>query len=417
MFTNDEVKSALNRIQSFIIKSPCIYSSVLSQITGAELFLKLENLQSTGSFKERGALSFLSCHDFSKRKTVIAASAGNHAQAVARHAPRFGVLARIIMPKLTSNIKVMQTKNYGAEVILEGDDYDQAFQAALEMSHDLNAPYIHAYNDRDVIIGQATIAHEILEQIGLPDYIYVPLGGGGLISGIAQYMHNAALPTKIVGIEAKSIESMALALRKGSPQKIRSGGSIAEGIAVRRVGELTYEICARLKPFLLSVDDSEIEKAIMFLLERQKIVVEGAGAAALAGLLSEPTKAELKGKRVVLIISGGNIDLSLLSRLSTKALIDSKRLSRLSLTISDNPGSLAALLNHITRLQGNIIDIEHERHFAQLKWNEVHVNLIVETKDAQHETSMLSALRAEGFDVRNYSKESAFGGSGGTIRE
>ncbi len=401
MFRNEDVEAAYSRIKNDIILSPCLFSPWLSKATGAQVFLKLENMQQTGSFKERGALNFLLSRPRGSIKQVVAASAGNHAQAVALHARKLGIPAAIFMPLGTSNTKILQTEKYEAQVKLVGQNYDEAYACAKEFSKEHDADYLHAYNDLDVIIGQATIGLEINAAIGVPDFIFAPIGGGGLFSGIAQYFaNNKAKGPKMIGVEALAFQSMAQALDKGRPFSLNGEKTIADGIAVRKVGSLTHEICAKLNPTLISVDDDCIQHAIMVLLERQKIVTEGAGAAATAGLLLDTFKNELVNRKVVVVVSGGNIDISLLSRLTGQELIKSGRLCRMSLVIKDTPGSLSRLLSSITRAFGNIVDIQHERSFAVLRWNEVLVHVTVETKDEIHEKNMLSLLMEEGYQIK-----------------
>ena len=398
MFKNEEVFRARERIGDKIISTPCVKSLFLSELLGAEIFLKLENLHRTGSFKERGALNFLLTHDC-KGKRVVAASAGNHALALARHASALGVSATIFMPKNTPSIKVLQTKKFGAEVRLTGANYDDAFQSAQQYCDEIRGKYVHAYNDRDVIVGQATISHEIVSEIGIPDLVFVPVGGGGLISGIGTFLKNAKASTQVVGIEARGFNSMAEALKQGGPTVVSNGRSIAEGIAVKRVGQLTYEACKEIHPVLKTVEDVEIQSAIMLLLEKQKIVTEGAGAAAVAGILAHGKELDLQKKKVVVIISGGNIDLGLLSRLTILGMIRSKRLCKLSLVIDDCPGSLSRLLDTLAESGVNIVDVQHERYFVDLSWNEVRVNLIVETKDEIHEEEAIKLVEGHGYSV------------------
>lgn len=401
MFENDAVMTAYSRIKNTIVQSPCLYSPWLSKITGARVHLKMENMQQTGSFKERGALNFLMARPEGQLTKVVAASAGNHAQAVALHAHRLGIRATIFMPIGTSNTKILQTERYHAEVKLVGNSYDEAYAFAQEYAEEQHAEYVHAYNDLDIIIGQGTVGLEINQQLGIPDFIFAPVGGGGLFAGIAQFFANQKnkIPT-MVGVEASAFQSMAHALDKGTPFSLLGEKTIADGIAVRKVGTLTHEICDKLKPTMVSVDDDQIQRAIMLLMEKQKIVSEGAGAAATAGLLLGRFSDEIKDKNVVVIVSGGNIDLSLLSRLTGQELIKSGRLSRMSIVIKDTPGSLSRLLSSITRASGNIVDIHHERSFAILKWNEVLVDVTVETKDEIHEKEMKTLLIDEGYVIK-----------------
>ncbi|MCA9508151.1 MAG: threonine ammonia-lyase [Myxococcales bacterium] len=411
MFTNKQIENAHLRIKDNIVITPCIFSPYLSKLTSGQVYLKLENMQHTGSFKERGALNFLLSKQSLSLRHVVAASAGNHAQAVAFHARRLGVKATIFMPIGTSNTKILQTQRYGADVKLVGQNYDEAYSCAKEFAIEHEAEYVHAYNDVEIITGQATIGLEIQNQIGVPDYMFAPIGGGGLFAGIAKYFANLSGIKKVqmIGVEAMAFQSMAQALDKGSPFSLAGEKTIADGIAVRRVGELTHKICDELQPKLVGVDDYQIQRAIMLLLERQKIVTEGAGATATAGMLLERFKDELVDKKIVVIVSGGNIDISLLSRLTGQELINSGRLCRLSLIIKDTPGSLSHLLSTITKASGNIVDIQHERSFAVLKWNEVMVIVTIETRDEIHEHNLLMMLEQESYKVETLMGNSVVG--------
>lgn len=406
MFSNHDVYEMRQRFDGVLIKTPCVFSAFLSEITGAKVYLKLENMQKTGSFKERGAFCFLLQKQGRKLSQVVTASAGNHAQAVALHAARLGIPATIFMPLSTPNTKVLATERLFATVKLIGQNYDEAFAAAVNFAQSVNAEYIHAYNDPDIILGQATVALEIFSDLKQVDVIFVPVGGGGLISGIAQFVANLPMPTtKIIGVEASDFRSMAQAIDKGQLSLEMNRKTIAEGIAVRGVGELTAEICRKTKPTLISVSDYQIQSAIMLLLEKQKIVAEGAGAAAVSALFLEEFRQSLKDKTVVVIVSGGNIDISLLARLTAQELVNTSRLSRMSLVIKDTPGSLSALLQTVSRSFGNIIDIRHERSFADIQWNEVLVDVTVEIKDEIHEDLMLAALTNDGYVIRTHKRE------------
>jgi threonine dehydratase len=409
MLAKNAIEHAYERIRHHIIKSPLVYSSYLSDLSGAKVFLKLENMQATGSFKERGALNYLLYYQQKALSHVVAASAGNHAQAVARHAARLGIAATIFMPLGTPNNKVLQTERLSAHVKLVGANYDEAYDAALNYAHAVNAQYIHAYNDAHIIAGQGSIALEIAEQVHKPDIIITPVGGGGLIAGIAHYFAQQKHRPLIIGVEAHAYQSMAQALQKGVAHLKAPEKTIADGIAVANIGAMTRDFCALYKPLMTSVLDEHIQDAMMILLERQKIISEGAGAAATAALLLAEHRELIRAKKVVIIVSGGNIDISLLTKLSGKALIGSSRMCRLSCVIKDAPGSLSQLLAKITSTSGNIIDIAHERSFATLKWNEVLVTLTVETKDGLHEKNLLSMLDKEGYDISLHKSEKNLG--------
>lgn len=406
MFLKNEIEKIYQLIKSKIIRTPCVFSSYISQFTGAEVYLKLENLQRTGSFKERGALNFILTNSKQNKLThVVTASAGNHGQAVAMHAANHNIKATIFMPVNTPNNKILQTEKLKAQVILVGQNYDEAYKEAYKFADKIKAYYIHAYNDMEVIKGQATVALEIFEQVKNIDAVVVPVGGGGLISGVLGYVQGSITDKpEIVGVEASGYKSMAKSLNK-SKSIISANKTIAEGIAVKKVGDLNKDICASLNPTLTYVNDEQIQDAIMVLLEQQKIVVEGAGAAALAALMTDEFRKKFKDKRVVLIISGGNIDISLLAKISIQKLVSSRRMCRLSLIIKDDPGSLARLLGLINKSLGNVVDIIHERYFAKLKWNEVLVILTIEAKDENHERLMLDLLKIEGYHIDSHERK------------
>lgn len=407
MFSNHDVEQLHHNFRGLIVNTPCVRSPALSELTQANVYLKLENLQRTGSFKERGALSFLLQQSNRPLAHVVTASAGNHAQAVAFHAKRMNVPATIFMPERTPNTKVLATERFDATVKLIGQSYDDAYAAAKEYAEETNALYIHAYNDPHVIMGQATIAYEICRDLDRVDAIFVPVGGGGLIAGISQYMANRARGnTEIYGVEANAFPSMAVALNKSSAVISAHAKTIAEGIAVKKAGDLAANILSQTKPIMMQVSDHQIQSAIMLLLEKQKVVAEGAGATPLAGLLIDELRHSFQSKTVVLVISGGNIDISLLARLTSQELVCTGRLCRMSLVIKDTPGSLSAFLQTVTKALGNIVDICHERSFVDIAWNEVLIDVIVETKDEKHENALFAALKNDGYVVKKHQRES-----------
>lgn len=402
MFTNDTIQSLYTTIKSHIVPTPCLYSPYLSSLVHGSVYLKLENTQRTGSFKERGVLSFFANKE-GHLSHVVTASAGNHAAALALHAAIRQTKATIFMPESTSNNKVSATQKLKANVNLVGQNYDEAYAKAQEFAQSCGAQYVHAYDDLDVIMGQATIAQEIHQQVQ-PDIIVTPVGGGGLIAGISQWiMNEPAVKTKVIGVQAFDFQTVAQALNKGTVSI--NGRTIAEGIAVKKMGDIPEAICAITKPEMCSVKDLEIEHAITMLMEKQKIIAEGAGATPVAAILKDEYRHKLHGKTVVLVISGGNIDISLLARLSSHELVESCRLCRMSLVIKDTPGSLSRLLQTVTKAAGNIVDIHHERSFASIRWNEVLVDLIIETKDEAHRDMMLATLSKEGYSIRMHMQE------------
>lgn len=389
MFQAESVERVYSQLKNYINFTPCIYSSWLSKICDAEIYLKLENMQHTGSFKERGALSALLKNDSQVKPEIICASAGNHAQAVALHAKRLGLKATIFMPIGTSNTKILQTEKYEAEVRLAGNNYDEAYKCAMDYCEQTGGKYLHAYNDLDVIIGQATVGLEIVRQVEMPDFVVVPVGGGGLLAGIGQYI--SSLPNfsgQIVGVGA-------LGYANNSSLK-----TIADGIAVKQMGELSRKICEKIAPLMVKVGDKQIQDAMMLLLEKQKIITEGAGASGVAALFDDYLSKKVKNKKVVVVISGGNIDISLLARLTGQQLIKTGRLCRMSIVIKDTPGSLEQLLTLVRLCSGNVVDIHHERFFASLKWNEVLVDLTIETKDESYEEKLVALVKDNGYELQ-----------------
>jgi threonine dehydratase len=404
MFKNDIVESVYANFHHHVVKTPSIYSPYLSELIGAKVYLKLENMQRTGSFKERGVISFLSRHP-EAIKHVVTASAGNHAQALAFHAARLGIKATIFMPEGTSNNKVSATEKYKANVMIKGSSYEESFIYAQEFALSSKAKYVHAYNDLDIILGQATVALEIMSQVKNPEVIIVPVGGGGLIAGISRYIANLSNQNKpkIIGVHALDYKPLAQSLAKGSGQ-IKSK-TIAEGIAVKSMGDMALAICSETLVEFVGVLDIEIQRAIVLLLEMQKIVVEGAGAASVAAVIKDAVSSRFLNKNVVLVISGGNIDSTLLCRLSSRELVTSSRLWQILVVIKDMPGSLSAMLAIVTKCAANIIQVRHERTFASLKWNEVLVYLTIEIKHEKHKQSILKALCEESYRIKECNTE------------
>lgn len=381
MISRQDIDNSYKLISNSIIKTPLVFSSFLSDLFNANIYLKLENMQKTGSFKERGTLNFLLKR--TKLSQVVAASAGNHAQALAFHAKKLNIKSTIFMPTTTPNIKIMSTKKYGAQIKLVGENYDEAYQAARNFSELNNIQYVHAYDERDIIIGQGTIGLEIQNDLKEIDIILIPVGGGGLISGIASFFDEIKSP-KIFGIKAKDYKL-----------KIKT---LAEGIGVKSLGHLNDNICTQKHIDFLEVDDDQIEHAIILLMEKQKIIAEGAAAASVAALFKIPQEI-LAHKNVVLIISGGNIDISLLAKFTDRELSKTKRLCRFGIKIEDCPGSLAHLLSCVTQCFANVVEVIHERAFGNTKWNEVLVYLVTEIKDANHQKEMFSFLKEQGFNI------------------
>lgn len=378
------------------MRTPLSRSASLSALAGGDVRLKLENLQLTGSFKARGALNkLLLLTDVERKRGVIAASAGNHAQGVAVHAARLGIAATIVMPVGTPLIKVTRTQNYGATVILHGESYDDAFARASELAAAEGYVYVHAYDDDLVMAGQGTIGLEILEDFADVDIVVVPIGGGGLIGGIGVAIKAQRPQTRIIGVEASVLPSMREALKLGKPVQLPAARTLAEGIAVRQVGQKNVDTCLAVVDDIVTVEDDEIARAILFLLESEKTVSEGAGAAGVAALLGK--KIDVGDKKVAVLVCGGNIDVNVLSRIIERGLVESGRLTRLSVLVPDRPGSLADALAEVAATRANVMEVHHQRAFLAGSLGQVRVDLVVETRGPEHVQDLLAALRRRGF--------------------
>jgi threonine dehydratase len=398
MMTLDDVKRALAAIRDAIYLSPLGYSETLSEWTGKRVYLKLENLQMTGSFKERGALNkLLHLSDEEKRQGVITASAGNHAQGVAYHARRLGIRAAIVMPEPTPLIKVTSTKELGAEVILHGANYDEAYHYALDLSSERDLVFIHPFDDQDIIAGQGTIGLELLEQEPGIETVVVPVGGGGLIAGMAIALKETNPKIKLIGVEAERIPSMKVSLEQGTVTELPPTTTLADGIAVRRVGECTFPLVQNYVDQMVTVTEEEIANAILVLIEREKSVVEGAGAVGLAALLNR--RFWVKERKIALILSGGNIDVTMISRIIERGLAKDGRLVRLDVKLPDIPGSLHQLTGVVADCRANITEIAHNRAFARGTIGETEVVLTLETRGREHIEEILRTLREKGYQV------------------
>jgi threonine dehydratase len=392
----DDVHAAAQRIAGAIEHTPCVESRTLSRLTGARVFLKFENLQFTASFKERGALNkLLSLGEAERRRGVIAMSAGNHAQAVAYHAARLGIPTVIVMPKGSPNTKVKNTQVHGAEVVLEGDSLHESGRHAIERAKRDNLVFVHPYEDPLVIAGQGTAGLELLAAVPDLEALVVPIGGGGLISGIAVAAKSINRKIRIYGVESKTYPSMYQRLN-GLP--IECGGdTIAEGIAVKDAGDIAFSIVRELVEEVLVVKEETIERAVVALLEIEKTVAEGAGAAALAALLEYPER--FAGKRVGVPISGGNIDSRVLASVLMRGLVRDARLVRLRVTMPDVSGSLAKVASLIAAAGGNIVEVQHQRIFGTSSVRTPEVEFLVETRDRGHTEQLLDSLRDSGIKV------------------
>jgi threonine dehydratase len=367
-------------------------------MTGARVFLKLDNLQMTGSFKERGALNkLLSLSMAERQRGVIAASAGNHGLAVAFHAQRLGLHATIVMPRFAPLVKVSWARRYGAEVLLAGVDFDEALAEAQRLQNERGSIFIPAFNDLAIIAGQGTIGLELLKQVPELDAVIVPVGGGGLVGGIALALKESGWTGQVIGVQAERVPGMQAALSARQPITLPPAPTIADGIAVRRVGELTLPLVQRYVDAIVTVNEAELAHAIVLLLENEKTVVEGAAATTLAALLSRPL--QLEGKTVVLVVSGGNIDMNVVARVIEKGLVREGRLIRLSLIVIDRPGALARVSTLVADQGANIQEIVHTRGFSRAEIGESEITLTLETFGTQHISTVVSALRAAGYQV------------------
>jgi len=391
-----DIQSALARIRGDIRLSPCTHSATFSGLTQNSIFLKLDNQQRTGAFKERGALNrLLTLTSEERARGVIAASAGNHAQGVAYHAGRHGVRACIVMPLPTPLTKVSATRAYGAEVILEGTNYDEAFARALEQSGQEGMVLIHAFDDDAVIAGQGSLGLEILQQHPDIEAIVVPIGGGGLIGGIACAVKETNPGVKVFGVQPARIPSMQAAVAEGKPITLSAAKTIADGIAVRRAGERTLPLVQKYVDDIVTVEEEEIANAILLLLEREKTLAEGAGAAAIAAMLNR--KLSLEGKRVAVLVSGGNIDVTLLARIIERGLVKDGRLVRLRVHLPDYPGALHRLTGILAEHRANIVETAYDRAYHGVNLGDTAIDITMETRGPDHITELLSALGNAGY--------------------
>ena len=391
------VRAAAAVLADQVIDTPCLYSRTLSAITGAEVYLKFENLQFTASFKERGALvKLLSLAPAERAAGVLAVSAGNHAQGVAFHAKRLGMRAVIVMPRHTPHVKVEHTRAFGAEVILAGENFDEAKLKGVALAAEKHLTLVHPYDDAQVISGQGTVALEMLASEPALDVLVVPVGGGGLIAGMAVAAKAAKPGIELYGVESENFPSMACALR-GDAARF-ADNTIAEGIAVKQPGALTLPIVRELVREVLLVGEGEIEHAIVLLLEVEKTVVEGAGAAGLAALLAHP--AHFRGRRVGIVLSGGNIDPLMLSVIIERGMVRAGRLTRLAVELRDLPGALATVTACLADASANIEEVHHQRAFTNLPLKTIEVEFVLQTRGREHIEEIIRALRAAGFAAR-----------------
>ena len=396
--TLGDVEAARARLRGVIHETPCAYSQSLSDLTGARVFVKLENLQMTGSFKERGAANvLLQLSPAEQRRGVVTASAGNHGLAVAFHAARLGISAVVVMPEWAPLTKVTAARRQGAEVVLHGENYDEAHARAREIEAERGLVFVHPFDDPRVIAGQGTIGLELVAQVPDLEAVLVPVGGGGLAAGIAVAVKARRPGVEVIGVQADEIAAMKAAWASGERVTVSPAPTIADGIAVRRAGEHTLALCRRWVDQMVSVSEEEIANAILLLLEIEKTVVEGAGAVPLAALVNK--KVALAGKTVALVLTGGNIDVNLVSRIIERGLVKDGRLVRLAVMLRDRPGQLARLTALVAEMRANVLHILHDRAFSRARLSETEVELTLETSGREQIEAVKRHLTAAGYTV------------------
>ena len=400
MPTLADVRAARERIRDAVVLTPLVRGTGLEDAIGAALYIKLESLQRTGSFKDRGALNrLLDLSADERARGVVTASAGNHAQAVAYHGARLGIPVEVVMPEHTPLIKVANTRRFGAGVRFHGATLSESMVEARRLERDEHRVLVHAYDDERVITGQGTIGLELLEQLPDAKTIVVPVGGGGLISGIAVAVKEQRPEVRIVGVEAAAAASALASRRAGRIVAIESADTIADGIAVKRPGDLTFPLIERYVDDIVAVDEVEIAAAVHALLERQKVLAEGAGAVALAGLSTGRIQVR-RGEAAVMILSGGNIDLNLAGRIVDRGLVADGRLARLAVTVADRPGSLALLTRLVAEAGANVLEVDHGRAFADISVRDVEIVMLLETRGSEHADAIMQLLEEHGVAVR-----------------
>ena len=399
----EDIEAARDRIASYVKASPCPYSELFSQKFGCKTFLKLENLHLTGSFKERGACNrLLQMPEQDKGQGVIAASAGNHAQAVALYATKFGIHSKIVMPEGTPLVKVTRTRNFGGQVVLKGTNFDEAYGHAQQMGEEEGRHFIHPFDDPAIIAGQGTIGLELLEQNPYLDCLLVPIGGGGMAAGIAVAIKETNPKIRVIGVEAEVLSSMKASLDSKSRVELPPATTLCDGIAVRRVGTIAFDLLSHYLDDIVTVSEEEVAGAVLELLETEKMIAEGAAAATIAAL-SAGKVAGVQGKRVCAVISGGNIDVNVLARIIERGLVATGRIYRLDLQLRDTPGALAEVLGSIAELNANVLEIHHNRTFAEgAPVGKTNVEFKLETRGSEHIERLRDHLKAAGYRILDH---------------
>jgi len=393
--TLQSIEAARTRIRDVIYHSPCPYSLSLSRLCGAQIYCKLDHLQMTGSFKERGARNkLMQLSDAEKSRGVIAASAGNHALALSYHGRELGLKVTVVMPVWATLVKVSNCRTFGATVILHGETFDDAKSHALQLAAGKSLVFVPGFDDPDIIAGQGTLGLEILEDVPDVDVVIVPVGGGGLIAGVARAIKSLRPQTRIVGVEPANAPTLQASLAAGKVTRIDTQPTLADGLAVAEIGKLCFEIARELVDDLVMVDEAQIAMSILRLLEHEKMVIEGAGAVPLAAAMSKSL--DLAGKKVVLLLCGGNIDVTMLSKIIERGLAADGRLCRFTASVTDRPGGLAKLAAIIAATGASVKDINHDRNFGPADVANVNVNIVLETRDFNHIAQIKTALTAAG---------------------
>ncbi len=395
----DDILAAHERVKGHIERTPCRFSRTLSEITGAQVWVKFENLQFTAAYKERGALNkLLLLGENVRKRGVIAASAGNHSQGLAYHAARLGIPVTIVMPKATPFVKVQQTRAHGAEVVIDGDGYDEASATARKICDERELTFVHPFNDPDVMAGQGTVALEMLQDVPDLEVLPIPIGGGGLIAGMATAAKHMQRDIQVIGVEPAMFPSFTARMRGVQMSVAGGGATIAEGIAVKAVGDLSYAVARPLLDDVLLVEEPFFERGVALYCNVEKTVVEGAGAASLAALLAYPER--FRGKKVGLVITGGNIDTRLLASVLTRELVRESRIVSLRIIGDDRPGLLANVSAIIGLMGANIIEVAHNRLALDVPAKGAEFDVMIETRDAKHTQEVMEALRERGYPPR-----------------